>query len=300
MKKTSLIILLILAVNYCFGQKLATSSKIEILWVNSWWPGKILEIKGDKFKVHYSNYPSSYDEWVTKERIRIDKFNDGKTHPNAPVAINTDNKAQATAFKPGKIAGIGKLYSGSSPQGGTVYYLLYPSGQIIMGCPRGGLENFNFNAFCSAGSGICGTYTTSGKTITVHWSSGNILTGKLIANGDMELNSSLVGPVIKCPARLSASYEFTASLSGLSVVEVTKFNDDGTYQLTREGGYDNNDGKNSAEWQSASKGTYNIKGYTITMTDQSGKISRHTIYALDEGKMPGFLGWDGNFLSRAK
>lgn len=304
MKKTGFVIILMLAINYCFGQALVTSSKIEILWVNSWWPGKILEINGDKYKVHYNNYPSSYDEWVTKERIRVDKFNDGKVHPNtaavAGTVIHEKSSTKATAFKPSKVTGTGKLYSGSSPQGGTVYYLFYPSGQVVMGCPRGGLEGFNYNAFCSAGSANCGTYSTSGKTITIRWNSGNIFTGKLKPNGDMELNSTAVGPVVMCPARLSAAYEFTANLSGLSVVEVTKFNYDGTYQLTRAGGYDHNDSKNSAEWQSASKGTYNIKGYTITMTDQSGKASKHTIYALEEGKAPEFLGWDGNFLSRAK
>jgi hypothetical protein len=142
MKKTSLIILLILAVNYCFGQKLATSSKIEILWVNSWWPGKILEIKGDKFKVHYSNYPSSYDEWVTKERIRIDKFNDGKTHPNAPAAINTDNKAQATAFKPGKIAGIGKIIQRVLAAGRNGILLALPIRPNYNGLPQGRTGKF--------------------------------------------------------------------------------------------------------------------------------------------------------------
>lgn len=44
--------------------------EIEVDWKGSWYPAEILEQDGDKYFIHYLGYDSSWDEWVTGDRIR--------------------------------------------------------------------------------------------------------------------------------------------------------------------------------------------------------------------------------------
>jgi hypothetical protein len=276
-----------LAVSSIFSQAYTAESKVEILEGHTWYPGKILEVKGDQYKIHYDMYSNNiFDVWVKKDRLK-------------PASANV-NQVQAQAMSKKPVSGVGKLYSGSTINGDNIYYYMFPSGHIVMGCPTGGLENFNYSGYCNSGKGTCGVYTKNGNTISVTWNSGNTWKGSVKPNGDIEINSSLVGPVKMIPQKLSASYEFSLSMSGASVAETTTFKDNGTYEVARSSGYDHKDGKNSAEWQSSRSGKYSISGYTITLTDNSGKVSKHTIYALDAISNPDYLGWDGNFLSRRK
>lgn len=197
------------------------------------------------------------------------------------------------------ISEAGILYSGSTGTGGNAYLFIFPSGHIVQGCPTGGLEKFNFNTYCGSQKGSCGTFTKSGNSMNIKWTSGANWKGTIKANGDIEINNTLYGKVQRVPNKLSASYDFTLNSNGVSVAETTKFNDDGTYSISHISGYDHNDGINSAEWQSQSKGKYVITGFTITMINNAGKSTSHTIYSLDSEKNPDFLGWDGNFLSKS-
>jgi len=45
-------------------------SKIEVEWDGTWYPAKILKREGNRYFVHYAGYDSSWDEWVTEERMR--------------------------------------------------------------------------------------------------------------------------------------------------------------------------------------------------------------------------------------
>jgi hypothetical protein len=286
MKLITLLLAVSFIANSAISQVYTTASKVEILEGHTWYPGKIIEVKGDQYKIHYDMYSSIWDIWIKKDRLR--------------VASASENNNQLKAISETSVSGTGKLYSGASANGGSVYYFMDPSGHIIMGCPTGGLENFNYKTYCTNNKSSCGVYNKSGNTITVTWNSGNTWKGKLNPNGDIELNSSLVGPVKMIPNKLSAKYEFTLNTKGISVAETIYFKDDGTYTVERVSGYDQNDGKNSAEWQSSLKGRYIINGYTITLTDKNSKISKYTVYALEATKNPEYLGWDGNFLTRGK
>ncbi|MFL5240521.1 MAG: Tudor-knot domain-containing protein [Gemmataceae bacterium] len=46
------------------------SKPVEVEWGRSWWPAEILQVNGDKCLVHYTGWNASWDEWVTKDRIR--------------------------------------------------------------------------------------------------------------------------------------------------------------------------------------------------------------------------------------
>jgi hypothetical protein len=44
--------------------------QIEVEWGQTWWPGEILRVEGDKYLIHYTGFAASWDEWVRKDRIR--------------------------------------------------------------------------------------------------------------------------------------------------------------------------------------------------------------------------------------
>jgi hypothetical protein len=43
--------------------------RIEVEWGQTWWPAEILQVKGDKYLIHYTGFEASWDEWVRKDRI---------------------------------------------------------------------------------------------------------------------------------------------------------------------------------------------------------------------------------------
>lgn len=44
--------------------------KVSILWKEKWYPGKILEVKGDKYKVSYDGFGAEWNEEVGLERLK--------------------------------------------------------------------------------------------------------------------------------------------------------------------------------------------------------------------------------------
>lgn len=43
---------------------------VEVLWQNTWWPAKVLEVKGENYCITYVGWDSSWDECVASNRIR--------------------------------------------------------------------------------------------------------------------------------------------------------------------------------------------------------------------------------------
>ena len=47
----------------------ATGDRVNILWKGSWYPGRILAVSGNSYKITYDGYDSSWDEWVEPARV---------------------------------------------------------------------------------------------------------------------------------------------------------------------------------------------------------------------------------------
>ncbi len=45
--------------------------RAEVEWGGTWWPAEVLETKGDKYYIHYTGWDKTWDEWVGKDRIRL-------------------------------------------------------------------------------------------------------------------------------------------------------------------------------------------------------------------------------------
>lgn len=46
-------------------------SAAEVEWHGQWYPATVLKKEGDRHFIHYADHDESWDEWVTKERIRF-------------------------------------------------------------------------------------------------------------------------------------------------------------------------------------------------------------------------------------
>jgi hypothetical protein len=72
----------------------AKGDKVDVKWNNSWWKGEILEVKGDKFKIHYTGWASSWDEEVTADRLR-DPTAESKAGSGTDTAASASASASA-------------------------------------------------------------------------------------------------------------------------------------------------------------------------------------------------------------
>jgi hypothetical protein len=46
-------------------------SVAEVQWQGQWYPATVLKTEGGRYSIHYLGYDDSWDEWVTRERIRF-------------------------------------------------------------------------------------------------------------------------------------------------------------------------------------------------------------------------------------
>ncbi|HJM67789.1 MAG TPA: Tudor-knot domain-containing protein [Candidatus Thalassarchaeaceae archaeon] len=53
-----------------FNALYGVGEQIKVEWEGSWWDANILEINGDNHLIHYVGFDSSWDEWVTTERMQ--------------------------------------------------------------------------------------------------------------------------------------------------------------------------------------------------------------------------------------
>lgn len=44
---------------------------VQILWGGSWYPGAVLDRRGDRYLVTYDGYSASWNEWVGPDRLRF-------------------------------------------------------------------------------------------------------------------------------------------------------------------------------------------------------------------------------------
>ncbi|MDZ8068429.1 MAG: agenet domain-containing protein [Nostoc sp. DedQUE08] len=52
-----------------FRASFQTGDAVRILWKGKWYPGQVLEVSNDLYKITYDGYDSSWDEWVEPARV---------------------------------------------------------------------------------------------------------------------------------------------------------------------------------------------------------------------------------------
>ena len=48
----------------------AIGKEVEVLWKKKWYPAKVLKVEDGIHLIHYTDYDSTWDEWVSSKRIR--------------------------------------------------------------------------------------------------------------------------------------------------------------------------------------------------------------------------------------
>jgi hypothetical protein len=79
-------------------QEYKTGTAVEIKWNNTWYKGSVLEIKDEKYKVHYDGWSSSWNEWVGKDRLRILGVKNTATTTAAVTAKENNTTAGLQTF----------------------------------------------------------------------------------------------------------------------------------------------------------------------------------------------------------
>lgn len=52
------------------GSSFSAGDSVQVQWKGKWYPASVLAVQGNKYKIHYTGYESSWDEWVGPSRIK--------------------------------------------------------------------------------------------------------------------------------------------------------------------------------------------------------------------------------------
>lgn len=291
MKISSLLLALLLTLTLA-AQTYKAGTPVEIKWSNSWYKGTILEVKGTQYKITYTGYSSSWDEWVGADRLRLPATSTASAStPSAAKASTTTtsvNPAQAAQYA--KTSG-GRLYLktyfyttmyGSSLD---VSWIFLGSDGTVVRNPKNGVNPINYKAELTGNENNVGKYKISGNTIMVTWANGSTSKWNTTAkNGEYEtIDGGIVSRQTGMPAnyRLSGTFTASAFLSGLSSVHKLTFNKDGSFVLNKSGAVATSNVAALSQGQSG--GTYNITGNTLTLNFADGQKQVSVICIWDNG-----------------
>jgi hypothetical protein len=80
------------------AQRYQVGDSVSIQWSASWWPGRVLAVEGERYRIRYDGYDASWDEWVTAERLRRPE---GRAAAPATPAVAPSPRAAAPAAAAG-------------------------------------------------------------------------------------------------------------------------------------------------------------------------------------------------------
>jgi hypothetical protein len=60
----------VLPADHPFNAVYSVGEQIKVEWKESWWDASIINITDGKYQIHYSGFDSSWDEFVTTERMQ--------------------------------------------------------------------------------------------------------------------------------------------------------------------------------------------------------------------------------------
>jgi len=93
MKKILIAILLFFTITG-YAQTYKKGDAVQIEWKNLWYPGKIVEVKGDKFLISYDGYDASWNETVGKDRLKAASTNTTTTTTTATTTSSTTSTTE--------------------------------------------------------------------------------------------------------------------------------------------------------------------------------------------------------------
>ncbi len=84
---TLLAVVILLFASIPSAYAIGLGDSVYVSWKGKWYAAQIIQQQDANFRIHYTGYDSSWDEWVTLDRIRIQVYWKGKWYP--AVALST-------------------------------------------------------------------------------------------------------------------------------------------------------------------------------------------------------------------
>jgi CHAT domain-containing protein/Tfp pilus assembly protein PilF len=77
---------------------------VEVEWKGDWYQAQIIQVQGNRYKVHYDGYENSWDEWVDNNRIRAARNNPTPSTPQSNTGSAFDQVVALLTQSQGKFA----------------------------------------------------------------------------------------------------------------------------------------------------------------------------------------------------
>jgi hypothetical protein len=146
--------------------------------------------------------------------------------------------------------------------------------------PKGGIEPFDFDAAAKASPAHVGMFIIEGANIVVTWANGK--SDRLpveFENGTFSAYDG--GLVTKADAypknhRLAATFAGSGQTKNVSGAFTLALAVDGTYSASGIGGIRNIPGHTGIS-ETTTRGTYQLGGNTLVLTESGGQVGRHTV-----------------------
>lgn len=193
-----------------------------------------------------------------------------------------------------------QVNSSESPKNGTLYLRTYmwtgmygssldiswiylgKDGKIVRN-PKHGVDPVNWEKEKTDNAKNVGTYTEKGSSLEIKWSDGK--TAKWTIERKSSEVTAIDGGIVSIPDRMPSNYkiegQYAAStvLPNVSNSQTLVFKKDGTFNMANLGTIATADVSASSE--SASKGSYDISGNTLTFKFANGEVKKSVICIWD-------------------
>lgn len=183
-----------------------------------------------------------------------------------------------------------QIWSGNITQ---EHFYFTRDGQVYWGVPPGGLDHFDIDAAKEETPNLVGTWKIEGDKIIFVWpkEGERTMTFERVSDGNIELDGLFTKKVSRFDdgQELNGRYGWLGMAGGgtgavVSAGRGLTFHENGSFSDQSVGGtsVDTQYGGGSARSESATSGTYEVSGNTLTLNHRDGRTTRHTVYPYGE------------------
>ncbi len=281
--------------------------RVESMSAGAWYKATVTVVEANRVRVTYDGYASSSDEWVPLGSVRRLESRAAVATPAPKTFAFPARPAGATAGLDGVWLRVETYFFGTSLSIKNEGWFFTPNGRVSKS-PTGGFDPKAF-ATTEQAQGSDGIYWIADGKLTIAWAKGSKPTVYSFERKGAELVISGIGatPVqgMKKGWRADVAYEGGASIGGGALASSTTiiFRKDGTYSRDSIGSISSAGTRVevSAYSQASEAGKYEFDGYTLTLTQKDGVVSKYTVFAFsdrDQQGAPEYLWRDGGMMRR--
>jgi WD40 repeat protein len=106
MKRLFLIAFLLLFTQFIFAQTYKPGDAVNIEWKGKWYPGKILEVQKNGYKISYDGYGADWYETVTTARLKPAETASIQTTNNQTANVQTINQSSFSTINEASYKGV--------------------------------------------------------------------------------------------------------------------------------------------------------------------------------------------------